>query len=178
MDLKEKDLLEKIYAKVSNSAVLNGGFDRLVHTVDKLVEKQKESTEKLETISDTLYDPETGLYHKIKSIEFMMKTNEKTIGNIEINQKVIPEEFSKAITEKSTDLTTKFQSLTKENSDLKLELMSFKATKERLERIAGKDFEEIESAVKLTKHINRFILSFIASALGIVGMFIWTLMKK
>lgn len=178
MDLKEKDLLEKIYAKVSNSAVLNGGFDKLVHTVDKLVEKQRESTEKLETISDTLYDPETGLYHKIKSIEFMMKTNEKTIGNIETNQKVIPQEFSKAITEKSADLTTKLQSLTKENSDLKLEIVGFKAIKERLERIGGKDFEDIESSVKLTKHINRIIVGFITSTLGIVAMFIWTLMKK
>lgn len=178
MDIKEKDLLEKIYSKISNSAVLNGGFDKLVHTVDNIVEKQRESTEKLENISETLFDPENGLYHKVKSIEFMMQGNKKTMENIETNQKTLPDEFNKNLSEKSNNLTTKFEKISLENAALKLEIIELNNIKGRLERIAGKDLEDIASAVKLSKHINKIIVSYITSSIAFIALFIWNLIKK
>jgi hypothetical protein len=67
---------DKILAKVEvklDSPVLNGGFDALLRTVDKMssaqeriVAVQDTTVAKLDVIHDGIYDPEKGLYAKTK----------------------------------------------------------------------------------------------------------------
>lgn len=67
---------DKILTKVEiklESPVLNGGFDDLVKTVSKIEstlvmanQGQREQAAQLTLIHDGIYDPEKGLYHKVK----------------------------------------------------------------------------------------------------------------
>jgi len=65
-------ILTKLEIKLE-SPVLNGGFDQLVKTVDKIeialsnaVSNQKMTSEKLDLIHAGIYHPDDGLYSKVK----------------------------------------------------------------------------------------------------------------
>ena len=66
-------LLERLETKLQ-SPIMNGGFDDLVRRVEKIdhvAEKLRESHElsgkKIDAIHNVVMDPETGLYHRVKS---------------------------------------------------------------------------------------------------------------
>lgn len=66
-------MLEKLEKKLEKP-VMNGGFDTLVTKVDKielvtgqLQESHSEVSQKINAIHTVVMDPDTGLYHKVKS---------------------------------------------------------------------------------------------------------------
>jgi hypothetical protein len=72
MALTDKDrdeLLGRISRKIESSAVLNGGFDKLVSVVDHIKQRQEEQSEKLDQINTRLYEPKDGLFSRVQQLE-------------------------------------------------------------------------------------------------------------
>lgn len=60
---------KKFMEKVLHSPVLNGGFVALMAKVDGISERQNEMIEKVNSIHDAIYDPNQGLFARVKTIE-------------------------------------------------------------------------------------------------------------
>lgn len=79
----QDELLERLEKKLE-SPVLNGGFDELVQKVnkieivsDQLNKSQDSSSKKIDAIHVAVYDPDSGLYHVVKSHNNWIKTSNK-----------------------------------------------------------------------------------------------------
>ena len=65
---KVYQLLAEIQAKLTAPA-LNGGFDTLLYKVEKIEETQEKILHEVSSLKDTVYDPDTGIFARIKNIE-------------------------------------------------------------------------------------------------------------
>src|SRR3990167_964215 len=76
----QPESLEKLFKsleeKVLNIPILNGGFESLMFKVDKIEESMSGVNEKIDKIHVAVYDPDQGLFARVKS------TETKTIENI------------------------------------------------------------------------------------------------
>jgi hypothetical protein len=68
-------MLEKLDRKLEDAHVLNGGFDTLMKKVEKIESVQEQlgkcqeaTSEKVTAIHTAIYDPEKGLYAKVKGV--------------------------------------------------------------------------------------------------------------
>ena len=61
--------LERVEQKVVNSAAMNGGFDKLANDVEHIKEAQKEVLEAVRGVKQTLYEPDSGLFSRVKELE-------------------------------------------------------------------------------------------------------------
>ena len=81
------ELLSEIQGKLKAPA-LNGGFDTLMYKVEKIEEGQEKILERISTLNDTIYNPDTGLYARIKEAENVKSEElvevEKSIGAMSI----------------------------------------------------------------------------------------------
>jgi len=59
------DILDEIKAKL-DSPVLNGGFETLMFNVQRIEEKQEIQGKKIDSIHNAIYEPDSGLYARIK----------------------------------------------------------------------------------------------------------------
>ena len=67
-DSREDDssrLLQDIHRKLDNSPALNGGFDKLLYTIDGIEKSQGQIAEKVDTIHSAIYHPDDGLFARI-----------------------------------------------------------------------------------------------------------------
>jgi hypothetical protein len=58
-------MLDDIHKKISSSAALNGGFDTLLHKIDKIEQSQGQLVMKVDKIHEAIYDPSDGIFSKI-----------------------------------------------------------------------------------------------------------------
>jgi predicted nucleic acid-binding Zn-ribbon protein len=86
------DILRDIERKLSSSAALNGGFDRLMLKVDGIEASQTAIEKKVDDLQDSIYDPDKGLYARIKEIDHQ---NEMQINDLnrKFNEIKVVEEF-------------------------------------------------------------------------------------
>lgn len=68
--------------KALDSHVLNGGFDTLFNKVDQIercqehmTSQQKQIANKVESIHDAIYDPDDGIYSRIKTLNAQQQTS-------------------------------------------------------------------------------------------------------
>ena len=61
--------LEKVENKVVNSPAMNGGFDKLLGEVGHIKEVQGEVLDAVKGIKKSLYEPDSGLYSRVKQVE-------------------------------------------------------------------------------------------------------------
>jgi predicted nucleic acid-binding Zn-ribbon protein len=120
----ERELLEMLVKKMGESSALNGGFEKLCIMIEHIQEEQTKSGIKLDKVSEALYDPNNGLFSRVKAIESKLDTN---IENL--NRKVdnIP--------------------------DVKDDVDDLKKFQAAVESIAGKQLEELNELVKLRKNL-------------------------
>lgn len=59
------EALADIKSKLHSSTVLNGGFDILLHKIDKIEQGQGQIVGKVEKIHDAIYDPSEGIFSKL-----------------------------------------------------------------------------------------------------------------
>lgn len=120
----ERELLEMLVKKMGESSALNGGFEKLCIMIEHIQEEQTKSGVKLDKVSEALYDPNNGLFSRVKAIESKLDTN---IENL--NRKVdnIP--------------------------DVKDDVDDLKKFQAAVESIAGKQLEELNELVKLRKNL-------------------------
>jgi hypothetical protein len=63
------DKLEKVENKISNSAAMNGGFDKLMLQVEHIKEAQEDILEGIRGVKKNLYEPDSGLFSRVKELE-------------------------------------------------------------------------------------------------------------
>lgn len=78
---KYKQILE-MQNKILSAPAMNGGFTTLLYKVENIEQSQEKLVEKIDQIHNVLYEPDTGLYARLKIIENDCASNE-TIDNIE-----------------------------------------------------------------------------------------------
>jgi hypothetical protein len=134
-DNKElQQTVESIAKKIHGAPALNGGFDRMLVIVEHIREIQDDTTEKINKIHDDLYEPDDGLYARVKMVETVaadfakkqaehLATDEKTL--VSLNESL------KKLSEKDDDLGKKAE------------------TTLRLKKIAGEDLEKLESMIRV-----------------------------
>lgn len=134
-DNKElQQTVESIAKKIHGAPALNGGFDRMLVIVEHIREKQDDTTEKINKIHDDLYEPDDGLYARVKMVENVtadfakrqtehLITDERTL--VSLNESL------KKLSEKDEDLGKKAE------------------TTLRLKKIAGEDLEKLESMIRV-----------------------------
>lgn len=84
--LSNKEILQAIKNKLENSPVLNGGFEKLQVRVEKLDLLTTETADKVNLISDKLFNPEKGVIVGLKEIKTETKFELKPI--IEFNKRI------------------------------------------------------------------------------------------
>jgi hypothetical protein len=155
-------LLESISAKINSSAVLNGGFDKMLVIVENIKEKQAETSKKVDEIHRGLYEPDSGLYARVKSVEsgiqhmaeefkFHADTDEKNMAGIRVS-------LDKLV-DKDKDLEKKVEPTVK------------------LKKIAGDDLEKLESVIKVKstagEWFSKVVWALILAVLGGAGKALW-----
>ena len=61
--------LERVENKVVNSAAMNGGFDKLMSEVEHIKTAQVEVLDAVKGVKKSLYEPDSGLYSRVKELE-------------------------------------------------------------------------------------------------------------
>jgi len=68
--------------KILSAPAMNGGFSTLMYKIEKIEQGQDQLVEKVDEIRDVMYDPDSGLYARIKNIENSV-VDEKRIESLE-----------------------------------------------------------------------------------------------
>lgn len=144
----ERELLEILVKKMGESPALNGGFDKLCLMIEHIQEEQTKSGVKLDKVSEALYDPNNGLFSRVKAIESKLDTNIK-------------------------DLNSKIDDVPDVIEDVH-DLKKFQAA---IENIAGKQLEELSELVKLRKSLANIYWALALSAAGAFASMIFNLLK-
>ena len=61
--------VEKVENKITNAKSMNGGFDKLLNEVEHIKDTQKEVLEAVKGVKQTLYEPDSGLFSRVKELE-------------------------------------------------------------------------------------------------------------
>jgi len=76
-----KQILE-MQDKILSAPAMNGGFTTLLYKVENIEQSQEQLVEKVNQIHDVLYEPDNGLYARLKSVENDCVSND-TIDELE-----------------------------------------------------------------------------------------------
>ena len=61
--------VENMEHKITSAKSLNGGFDKLAGDVEHIKEAQREVLEAIRGVKQTLYEPDSGLFSRVKELE-------------------------------------------------------------------------------------------------------------
>ena len=122
------EILRQLQVKVLASAALNGGFDNLMFKIDKIEEKQESMGLKVDSIHEAIYNPDDGLYARVKDVESI---KEKTLLMDKLEKDVFVLQHAYATEEKTLQkesaLNNEQDKLIKLYADQIKELMFFKS---------------------------------------------------
>jgi len=155
-------LVESIAHKINTSPALNGGFDKMLVIVEHIQEKQVETGEKMDKIHEGLYNPDDGLYARVKMVESATENFAKIhAAHIQSDEKSM-REISNSLKKLST---------TDEDLSKKAETTS------RLKKIAGEDLEKLESVIKVkstwSEIWSKAMWLVVGGAFAAIGKAIW-----
>lgn len=145
----ERELLEILVKKVSDSSALNGGFEKLCIMIEHVQAEQEKSGVKLDKVSEALYDPNTGLFSRVRAIESKLDTNIKDLDK------------------KCDELPT-----------VKEEVQDLKKFQAAIESIAGKQLEELTALVNLRKRLANIYWALALTIVAFVGNLLFQLAKR
>lgn len=69
-------VLRILQTKVLGSAVLNGGFDKLIYKIEGIEESQATIVDKVDSIHEAIYHPDDGLFARVKDVEHVKENIE------------------------------------------------------------------------------------------------------
>lgn len=182
---KEQELLELIVQKFNDSRALNGGFDKLCLMIEHVQEEQDRNSEKLDKVSNALYDPDHGLFARVKKLEQKIDSN---LGDLDQIVKGIP-----TVETKVTTLVTKVEGLEKTTQEQKQklesqnladveskqkiqELVKFQA---QLEKIGGgTGLTELSEIVALKQRLTNIYWALALAVIMFVGKLLFELSKR
>lgn len=151
-------MVQSIANKLNSSAVLNGGFDKMMVVVEHIQEKQEETAAKVHMIHEGLYHPDDGLYARVKMVEIASnRMAENQQEHFQMDDKNMDE-----INASLKKLATTDDTLTKQAE-----------TTQKLKKITGEDLEKLADVIDVKtswtdgwKKIAWFIVAAIAGAGG------------
>lgn len=159
----DRELLESIHRKLSESKALNGGFERLVLMIEHIKEKQEDAGEKLDSVSSALYQPETGLFARVKDLDTKMATNSKDMERMIRNNDEAIGELSRA---------------SHQPDPLRTELHDLKQFKQSINEICGNQLHELAEVVKLRKGLSKLYWSLGAAIAATIGKLAFDTIKN
>lgn len=168
-DSERDKKLDQLLELVRKAPAMNGGFDKLSADVDnikeinvkvlyelKLLKKSQDvHSKKFDDMYQSLYDPDSGLYQRITSAIADNKIQEKTITKTE---------------NKVEKLETSQGSIVKKVSNIEEKHAA-------LERIAGKDLQELRATISTRKNMIRAFWIFITGAIAGIAKFLWDVLS-
>jgi hypothetical protein len=60
-------------------AEIDGKFDQIMHSIDTIKEKQEEMADDISKIKTAVYDPDSGLYARLRELESWKTTSSRLI---------------------------------------------------------------------------------------------------
>jgi hypothetical protein len=81
LESTKKQMLE-MQNRIMAAPAMNGGFSTLMYKIEKIEQGQNQLVEKVDDIRIVLYDPDNGLYARIKNVE-NSKANDSDIKELE-----------------------------------------------------------------------------------------------
>ena len=109
-----------------NSPLFNGGFDKLFLKVENIEANQKQTSELIDTINKTIYEPDDGLFSRIKHVEKLNSEKLTAVANAQEQLKLDLSEVKQSIKDnlKVTDSL----------KDLKIEVEHIKKWKDTINK--------------------------------------------
>ena len=195
MAQSERELLESIARKISESKALNGGFDRMCVMIEHIQDKQEESGKKLDKVSEALYGPDNGLFSRVKTIESKLDNNHVMIEHIQDKQEESGKKLDKVsealygpdnglfsrvktIESKLDNNLSDLEGKVKEMPAIVIDVTDMKKFKNSIERVAGKQLEELNDLVRLRKHLSRIYWTLVASVLAFLGSVLYQVITR
>lgn len=129
-----QQVVEDIAKKLNGAPALNGGFDRMMVIVEHIQDIQDQTTKKINEIHESLYEPDDGLYARVKMVEnIASEFSKKQTEHLATDEKTLVSlnESLKKLTDKDDDLDKKAE------------------TTIRLRKIAGEDLERLERLIRI-----------------------------
>jgi hypothetical protein len=157
-------MIEQMAQKINKAPALNGGFDRMLVMVEHIQEAQEESAKKLNDLHQGLYEPNDGLYARVKSVETFMDNSNK-----------IEESHFKKDEENLANVKKSLDALVEKDAEIEKLISDKLVTTKKLKTIAGENLEELETFLKFKK-IRFDIISKISWLL--IGGFVAAIVKS
>ncbi len=141
-----ENILENIQQRLDDSP-RSSDFSALMVKVENIEERQKESTQSLTEIRTALYEPDKGLFSKVKEVD---STGKYTATKTDEDHNKID------IIERKID-----------------KIQATASAVEGLQKVAGPSFHELTSVIDTKKRINKLFWGLIAGVLAVIGNAIW-----
>jgi SMC interacting uncharacterized protein involved in chromosome segregation len=174
---REQELLELIVQKFNDSRALNGGFDKLCLMIEHVQTEQDKNSGKLDKVSDALYDPDHGLFARVKKLEQKIDSN---LGDLDQIVKGIP-----TVETKVTALVTKVESLEKKaetqttlDSDTRKKVQDLEKFHAQMEKIGGVGLNEFTDIVALKQRMSNIYWALALAIMMFVGKLLFELAKR
>lgn len=151
-NLQFNEMFERVVKKIENSPALNGGFDKLVISVEHIKEKQEEICDKIDDVDSRLYEPDKGFFARVIQIEHNTQVIKDNILSHLIQDEEFQKEIKKTVTETIPD--------------------SSKHIIKKLESIGGRDLVELQAIIDFRKSFKRFfwlIMTGIGTTIGTIA---------
>ena len=121
--------LSHIQDKLHNAHVLNGGFDRLMERIQSIEDTQVKILDEVEIVKKTIYDPDNGIYSRIKDNNTEITENlhelDKTIIEIKLKR------------DSETKITAEADAVIKQSLELvKRDIKDFETLKPKVEEFS------------------------------------------
>lgn len=156
----DAQVLQEIRDTLKKSPALNGGFDRLLVTVEFIKEKQEETTDELKKMNLSLYNPETGVHTRLQSLEVHLKHQNEILSNHMHND--IKE--LEAVNESLSALVDKHDA-----TDIVIN---------RLKQTVGPNLESLDAIVKFRNSFDKLYWLLITGVVTSLGKIFWDLFIK
>lgn len=157
--------LDELLELVRHAPALNGGFDKLSDAVENIKDtntkvlyelqlvktNQDVHTKKIEDMHKAMYDPDDGLYSRVSTAINDNKGQEEDIS--EIKQK------AEHIEDIQEELVRKVEAIEEKQN--------------AIERVAGKDLQELRSTISTRKNMMRAVWVFLTGAIAGIAKFLW-----
>jgi len=146
----DRELLELIAKKLSDLGSFHGGFEKMLIMIEHIGQDQKETKETMKKVSDAMYDPDSGLFMRVRGIE----------QKLEIDTNI-------------ADLEKEIQ-----KSAAKVELNELRNFKASIEKICGGEtLDELTQLIKLRRNLSKIYWSVLLTLVVSVGKLLFDLSK-
>lgn len=156
-------LVESIASKINGAPALNGGFDRMLVMVEHIKEKQEDTSAKVDKIHDGLYEPNDGLYARVKMVE----NTTAAFAKRQATHLSLDEKNMESINASLKRLDAKDEEISK-----KAEIT------DRLKKITGEELEKLASVIQVKSawgdNATKILWFVVGGLLVEIGKTIWT----